>query len=51
MFILQTVAQKSVKVMLFKKSFRMSATGKKNYTFAQVLNIITSESSKVYDTI
>lgn len=34
--------------MLFSKNFRMASTGKRNYTFAQVLNLINSESEKIW---
>ena len=40
---LGNLANKSLKVMLFGKNFRMTSTGKRNYTFAQVLNLVNTE--------
>ena len=45
------MAGKSIKTLLFSKNFRMSATGRRNYTFAQVLNLVDTESEKVWNTI
>ena len=45
------LAGKSLKVLLFGKSFRMASTGKQNYTFAQVLNLVDSEAPKVWNMI
>ena len=45
------LAGKSLKVMLFSKSFRMASTGKRNYTFAQVLNLVNNEAQKIWDMI
>jgi len=47
----KSTASKSVKVILFRKNFRLSATGPKQFTFAQVLNVINSEADRVFDTI
>ena len=51
MTIVSTLAGKSLKVMIFSKNFRMSSTGKRNYTFAQVLNLVNTESYKVWEMI
>ena len=48
---LGNLANKSLKVMLFTKNFRMASTGKRNYTFAQVLNLINNESVKIWSAL
>ena len=39
---MSNLAIKSLKVMIFNKSFRMGSAGRRNYTFAQVLNMVDS---------
>lgn len=36
---------------MFSKNFRMSTTGRRSYTFAQVLNLVDTESEKLWSTI
>lgn len=45
------VAAKTIKVLLFDKFFRLSSSGKRSYTFAQVLSLINQEAGRVYDCI
>ena len=49
--LVNNLAGKSIKTLLFSKNFRMSTTGRRNYTFAQVLNLVETESEKVWNTI
>ena len=37
--------------MLFSKNFRMASTGKRNYTFAEVLNLVNNEATKIWQAI
>ena len=45
---LGSLANKSLKVLIYDKSFRMGSTGKRNFTFAQVLSIVSNESTKIW---
>lgn len=47
----RTLVDKAVKIMIFNKNFRMSSTGKRDYTFAQVINLVNTESNKILETI
>ena len=48
---MEILANKALKIMLFSKSFRMASSGKRNYTFAQVLNLVNNESQKSWSMI
>ena len=47
----RTIAEKALKVMIFSKQFKLAGTSKKNYTFAQVLNMVNTEAMKSYEAI
>ena len=45
------VKNRSLKIMLYTKNFRMASTGKRSYNFAQVLDLVDRESQQMWGTV
>lgn len=46
-----SVAGRSLKSLMFSKNFRMSTTGRRNYSFAQVLSLVDTDSDRLWGVV